>query len=525
MRSIEPGRRDHFGLRHPQPGDEPANVNAINDWAFKAGGHGRVLSGHGRTPYWTACGHMADINIRTYSRSFVKSRPEFEGRKPRSVADLAAGKLMQPSSGQKYCIIGAGSSGLAAAKNFLASGLPFDCLEREADLGGNWNYAQPTSRVYASTHLISSKRLTEYTDFPMPDEWPQFISHELALEYFRRYAKHFGLCDHIQFNAAVEWVEPADRGWSVRLANGEVRQYRGVVIANGHNWDPRWPDYPGEFHGHVMHSAEYKTPDVLRGKRVLVVGGGNSGCDLAVEAAIHARSALLSMRRAYPILPKFFRGLPIDQCGELVLWLRLPLWLRRIAGKLVSHFVLGPAWRTGVPRADHKLFESHPILNSQIHHHVGHGALQLRPDVAELAAGRVKFVDGREDDVDLIIYATGYRVTIPFIDPLQLNWHDGAPRLFLNVFHPQRDDLFFIGLIQPASGQWGLVDLQSQLVARYIKALETSLPAAARFQRLKIAAESDLGNGVDYLHTPRHALEVEYYSYRRRLRKLVATLQ
>jgi hypothetical protein len=468
------------------------------------------------------------------------------------------------ATSEKYCIIGAGSSGLAAAKNFLAAGIPFDCLEREDDVGGNWCFGKPASSVYASTHLISSKGLTEYTDFPMPEEWPEYPSHEQALEYFRSYAQHFGLYERIEFNTGVEWVEPAihhpsgslpsagrageggraghtlqpppltpphkgegngeisSDAWLVRLRSGEVRTYRGVVIANGHNWDPRWPEYPGEFAGKVLHSSQYKTPDVLRGKRVLVVGGGNSGCDLAVEAAIHAKSALWSTRRSYPILPKFFRGRPIDQCGELALWLHMPLWMRRLAGGLVSHIVLGPAWRTGVPKPDHKLFESHPIINSQIHHHVGHGNLQLRPDVARLDGGRVRFVDGRADEIDLIIYATGFRVTIPFIDEQHLNWRDGAPRLFLNVFHPQRDDLFVIGLIQPASGQWGLVDYQSQLVAKYLQGLANNLPPPDWFRQLKAAETPDLGNGVKYLATPRHALEVEYYSYRRRLKKLIA---
>jgi cation diffusion facilitator CzcD-associated flavoprotein CzcO len=488
----------------------------------------------------------------------------------------------------KYCIIGAGSSGLAAAKNFLAAGIPFHCLEREDDVGGNWYYGKPASSVYASTHLISSKRLTEYTDFPMPDEWPEYPSHEQALEYFRRYARHFGLYEHIEFNTGVEWVEPARDvaareetsgslpsagragegggamdtlqpapltpprkgegngkspvadvqgqarsfggpqddmgGWLVRLANGDERRYRGVVIANGHNWDPRWPEYPGEFAGRSLHSSQYKTPDILRSQRVLVVGGGNSGCDLAVEAAVHARSALLSVRRAYPVLPKFFRGRPIDQCGELLKWLHMPLWMRRMAGAFVSHLVLGPAWRTGVPRPDHKLFESHPIINSQLHYHVGHGNVELRPDVERLAGDRVRFVDGREDPVDLIVYATGFRVSFPFIDESHLNWRDGAPRLFFNVFHPQRDDLFCLGLIQPASGQWGLVDYQAQLVARYLQAVRRGDRRAAWFRQLKGGEAPDLSCGVRYVDSPRHALEVEHYGYHRRLKKLIAKL-
>jgi hypothetical protein len=196
-----------------------------------------------------------------------------------------------------------------------------------------------------------------------------------------------------------------------------------------------------------------------------------------------------------------------------------------MAGGLISHFMLGPAWRTGVPKPDHKLFESHPIINSQIHHHVGHGNLVLRPDVERFAGQRVRFVDGRVDEVDLVIYATGYRITIPFMDPRHLNWGDGAPRLFLNVFHPERDDLFVVGLIQPASGQWGLVDYQAQLVAAYLNGLDAGSPRASRFRELKQRHAPDLSSGAAYLPSPRHALEVEYYSYRRRLQKLIAGLR
>jgi cation diffusion facilitator CzcD-associated flavoprotein CzcO len=451
--------------------------------------------------------------------------------------------MTEAAHAEKFCILGAGSSGLAAAKNFRAAGIPFDCLERQDDIGGNWYFGSAASRVYASTHLVSSKRLTEYSDFPMPAEWAEYPSHRQTLEYLRAYAQHFGLYEHIEFRTEVEWIEPlgvtqagpfggpqgdrvreADVGWCVRLASGEERIYRGVVIANGHNWDPRRPAYPGEFAGEVMHSAEYKTADALRGKRVLVVGGGNSGCDIACEAAVHAERALLSTRRAYHVLPKFFRGKPIDECNELLLWLRVPLWARRAAGAVVNHLVLGPAWRTGVPRADHKLFESHPILNSQLHHHVGHGRLQLRPDVQQLAGNRVRFIDGREEAVDLIIYATGYHVSFPFIDAAHLNYVEGTPRLFLSVFHPQRDDLFCIGLIQPDSGQFGIVDDQARLVARFLQAKRGNAGRAAWFDALKSGEAPKHSGGVRYLSTPRHALEVEHYSYRRRLRKLSAKL-
>ncbi|MCH7751334.1 MAG: NAD(P)-binding domain-containing protein [Planctomycetes bacterium] len=431
---------------------------------------------------------------------------------------------MPSSTTDRFCVLGAGCSGLAVAKNFLQGGVAFDCLEREDDIGGNWYFGKPSSSVYASTHLISSKRLTEFTDFPMPKDYPEYPNCRLVWDYLHDYARKFGLYEHIQLNTSVERIEPCPQGWRVALAGGEKRVYRGVVIANGHNWKPRLPDYPGQFVGEVVHSAEYKRPDALRGKRVLVVGGGNSGCELAVEASIHASQAFHSVRRGYHVLPKFFKGMPIDQFNEFLLSWRLPLWARRLAAALVVRWVLGPPDASGLPKPDHRLFESHPIINSQLHYRVAHGDLAIRPDVQRLDGSRVTFVDGSEEDVDLIIYATGFEISFPFIDHQHLNWRDGRPDLFLNVFHPQRDDLFCAGLIQPDSGQWGLVDYQAQLITCYLQALKHESRRAKWFAQLKQSFRHDLNHGIQYLDSPRHRLEVEHYSYRRRLRKLIAKL-
>lgn len=428
---------------------------------------------------------------------------------------------MSLSTADRFCILGAGTSGLAVAKNFLQGGIPFDCLEREDDIGGNWYFGKPASSIYASTHLISSKRQTEFTDFPMPKEYPEYPGCELVWDYLQDYVREFILREHIQFNTTIERIEPGDEGWRVSLAGGEQRVYRGVVIANGHNWQPRWPNYPGQFTGEVIHSANYKTPDVLRGKRALVVGGGNSGCDLAVEASIHARRALLSMRRGYHVLPKFFKGMPLDQFNERLLSWRLPLWMRRLGAKLVIRWVLGPPEVSGLPKPDHQLFESHPIINSQLHYRVAHGDLAIRPDVERLEGSRVVFVDGSEEEIDLIIYATGFEISFPFVDHEHLNWRDGGPDLFLHSFHPQRDDLFVAGLIQPDSGQWGLVDYQAQLITRYLQTLEHDPRRAEWFAKLKQTPKHDLNHGIRYIDSPRHRLEVEHFAYRRRLQKLI----
>ncbi|HWA98931.1 MAG TPA: NAD(P)-binding domain-containing protein [Pirellulales bacterium] len=428
----------------------------------------------------------------------------------------------------KYCVLGAGSSGLTVAKNLKEQGLAFDVLEREDEVGGNWYYGRPASSVYASTHMISSKRLTEYTDFPMPADYPPYPHHAQVWEYLRSYARAFGLYEHIQFRTSVERVWPADGHWKVRLASGEERVYRGVAIANGHNWDPRWPNLPGRFDGTVLHSSQYKTPDVLSGQRVLVVGGGNSGCDIAVESALHAARTVHSLRRGYHYVPKFLLGKPADLCGERLLRWRLPLWLRRRVSGAVVRLAAGRPEQYGLPKPDHRLYETHPIINTQLPYFVGHGRIAVKPDIAELAGDRVRFADGSVEPIDLIIYATGFNITLPFIDRDELNWRNGRPELFMNVFHPRHDRLCVAGLIQPDSGQFGLVDYQGQLIARFWRALDDEpatagrRPAAERFRKLKSHPRGDHGHGIRYMPTARHLLEVEHFSYRQRLQKLIA---
>lgn len=425
----------------------------------------------------------------------------------------------------RYCVIGAGSSGLAAAKNLRQRGIAVDVLERNDQIGGNWCYGQPNSSVYASTHTISSKRLTEYTDFRMPGHFPNFPHHTQIFEYLKAYADRFGLYDAIQFQTSVERVEPDDRFWLVTLSTGECRRYEGVVVANGHNWDPRWPDFPGNFHGRIMHSADYKTPEIFVGRRVLIVGAGNTGCDLAVEAALHAEAVFHSLRRGYHFVPKFLFGRPSDAMGEKLLRLGLPDWLRRFIMRKVLQFSVGDLRRYGLPAPDHELFASHPIINSQLPYYVGHGRITPKPNVAELLADRVRFADGTEELVEVIVYATGYKISFPFLDRKYLNWRDGRPRLYLNVFHPRYDNLFVIGLIQPDSGQFGLVDIQSQLMANFIAAARADSPTAARFRRAMAAGADAAEHDTRYLDTPRNLLEVEHFSYRKRMQRELSRLK
>ncbi|MGE0605688.1 MAG: flavin-containing monooxygenase [Pirellulales bacterium] len=445
---------------------------------------------------------------------------------------------MPASAESPICVIGAGSSGLVAAKNLRQQGFAVEVLERENDLGGNWNYALPCSRVYRSTHMISSRRFTQYPDFPMPREFPQYPRHDQVLAYLRSYAQHFALAECIRYQTAVEEILPVDDGnaWQVRTAsssNGtnnadgpvvQTRQYSAVVIANGHHWSPRQPQYPGEFHGHALHSAAYKTPDILQGRRVLVVGGGNSGCDIAVEAAQHNAVTFHSTRRGYRYIPKWIFGSPSDVAlDQLHAW-HVPLWLRRILVGLSLRIAVGPQSRYRLRLPDHRLFESHPVVNSLLPYYAGQGDIRPKPDIARLERDRVVFVDGTVEPIDVIVYATGYNLEFPFIDRQWLNWRDGRPGLHLHLFHPTFDNLFVAGMIQPDSGIFSLVDWQTQAIALFLAAVRDGRPAAAWMRGEKAAARPPSA-GIHYTDSPRHSIEVEHWSYMKTLKKLIRRLR
>lgn len=424
----------------------------------------------------------------------------------------------------KYAIIGAGAAGITAAKNLLQQGIACDVIEREDDIGGNWYFGKPNSGVYQSTHLISSAKHSGFGDYPMPDK-PDYPRHDQVLAYLRDYARHFGLYPHIQFNTSVERCQrDADGLWRVTLDNGETRRYKGLMIANGHLWQPNYPDFPGAFDGDIMHTKDYKTPDVLRGKRVLVVGAGNSGCDLAVEAVHHAAAVYHSTRRGYYYVPKYIFGIPTDQVNEVTHRLWSPRWLRRWVDLLAIRLVLGHPTDYGLPAPDHRLLESHPIVNSQMLYHVGHGDIIPKVDVKALRGASVVFADDSEAKIDLLIYATGYTMAFPFIDREHLNWRGAGPGLYMHFLHPEYDNLFVIGLLQPDSGVFWLMDYQAQVVARFIKAQTQHSARADQLRRIKAGPMPDSRGGVTHVDSPRHYLEIDHFVYRREIKRLLKLL-
>lgn len=426
----------------------------------------------------------------------------------------------------QYALIGAGPMGLAMARNLQRFDIPFQGFELHSDVGGLWDLRGPKSTMYESAHLISSKRMTEFTEFPMDDEVADYPSHREVDRYFKDFADHFDLRSHYRFNTEV--VRIARRtdggGWSVAWKHGsqtETQIFRGVLIANGTLSEPNRPKFVGHFEGETLHSAQYKTPDIFDGKRVLVVGAGNSGCDIAVDAVHRADRVVMSVRRGYHFVPKYVFGKPADSIGGKV---QLPRFLKqRLDRFLLSWFNPNPQ-RLGFPKPDHKLYESHPIVNSMVLYHAGHGDLTFQTDIERFDGSTAYFVDGTQEDFDLVLLATGYRLHYPFIGREELNWQGSSPNLYLNCFHPERDDLFVLGMIEAAGLGWQGRHEQAELVARYLKAAEEGSPKAEKLRRIKSGDFPNMRGSWSYIELDRMAYYVHKDTYRNTIRRHIREL-
>lgn len=423
-----------------------------------------------------------------------------------------------PNYSPKICVIGAGPCGITTAKNLLEQGLTnFRVFEKNHRLGGNWVFDENNehSSVYETTHIISSKLLSQYEDYPMPFEYPDYPSHAKILSYFEDYAQHFGVNKYIQFNTRVEQVIPlSDDEWQVIYENETGRHeeiFNYVLVANGHHWDPITPQFSGEFNGEIIHSHQYKKAALFKDKRVLVVGGGNSACDIAVETSRLSPKTCVSMRRGQHIFPKFVFGKPTDIMFSFVNW--MPYWPKQLLAAAIIRIIQGryPKYHLEKPKCRPQ--EIHPTINSELLYFIRHGKILPRRGIDRFEGNTVHFVDGRQDEFDVIILATGYQISFPFFDKKLIDFSTivNVP-LYRKMMHADFKNLYFIGLFQPQGCIWPLADFQAKIAAKIIAGtLERPSNLAHKIKKEIKQSRSRFKANV------RHALEVDYPSFRRQL--------
>jgi cation diffusion facilitator CzcD-associated flavoprotein CzcO len=420
------------------------------------------------------------------------------------------------------CVIGAGSSGIAALKALTERGIPVDCFEKSDRVGGNWVFANKNgmSSAYRSLHTNTSRDRMAYSDFPMARTYPDFPHHTQIAQYFSDYARHFGLKDRIAFETGVERAvrDPADGVWTVTLDTGETRRYDALLVANGHHWDPRWPEppYPGSFDGVEMHSHWFVDASDWRDQNVLVVGMGNSAMDIAVESSFVAQRTFISGRRGEHVVPKYVFGRPVDQIAVNPMTPLVPLPVRHAFFRALYRLAVGRVEDYGLPKPDHRLLESHPTLSSDFLGRVAQGDVTWKPGISELCGGEVRFADGSVEAIDVIVWCTGYKVTFPFFDPDYISAPDNELLLYRRVFKPGVDNLFFIGLLQPLGALMPLAEAQGRWVAAYLRG-EYRLPGVPGMEA-EMRREHDRLRRR-YVASKRHTMEVDFDDYLFALRR------
>lgn len=424
-----------------------------------------------------------------------------------------------PATSLRACIIGAGSSGIAAAKALLDRGIPFDCFEKSDQVGGNWVFGNRNgmSAAYRDLFINVSRERMAYADYPMPASYPDFPHHTHIKEYFDNYVDRFGLREHIAFETGVEHVTRREDGvWEVTIERGgdggtEKREYDALLVANGHHWDARWPEpaFPGAdgFAGTQLHAHSYVDNSIFAGKDVVVLGMGNSAMDIAVESSYVAANTYLSARKGAWIIPKYVFGKPVDQLPNNP---RVPFAIRQRMIHQTIKTITGPPERYGLPKPDHKFGESHPTVSGRILDRIAHGTIAPKPNIASLQGETVRFTDGSEVHADVVVYCTGYKISFPFFDADFLAAPDNHIELFRRVFHPDIPGLYFIGLLQPLGAIMPLAEAQSAWIGDHLRG-EYALPAPAEL-RADIARDQ-AAMKKRYVASKRHTIQVDFDDY------------
>ena len=438
---------------------------------------------------------------------------------------MAAVQERPGASGLRVCIIGAGCSGFTTAKRLKDAGIDYDCFEMSDGVGGNWYFKNPNglSACYESLHIDTSKWRLAFEDYPVPADWPDFPHHRQLLQYFNAYVDHFGLRGTITFNTRVEAAQRDGAGlWRVTLSTGEARIYDILVVANGHHWDARIPEYPGRFDGPAFHAHAYCDPFDpvdMRGKAVVVVGMGNSAMDIASELAQRpiAKTLWVAARRGVWVLPKYMNGKPADKSA-------MPTWMPRKLGQALARKAikkaLGNMEDYGLPKPDHEPLEAHPSVSGEFLTRAGCGDIRFKPNVRALEGRKVRFEDGSVEEVDVIVYATGYRISFPFFDDpaIQPDAENRFP-LYKRMMTPAAPNLFFVGLAQPLPTLVNFAEQQSKLLAAYLTgAYRPPEPAEMR----KITAADEAFHLGGYYNAARHTIQVDFGHYVADLDKEIA---
>ncbi|CAJ0889598.1 12475_t:CDS:2 [Entrophospora sp. SA101] len=428
----------------------------------------------------------------------------------------------------KIAVIGAGSSGLTAIKQCLDDKLDVICFEKNPHIGGLWKYVE----INGDEDPHSSV----YKNFPIPYDWPTYLPNSMVAKYYEMYAEHFKLHKYIKFDTSVLNVSLLpDKKWNIKyIAKGEGVEkeeiFDYVMVCTGHHHKYKLPKYKGMdiFAGQQLHSHFYRRPSPFEDKRVIVVGVGNSGMDISVELShVASQVYLISRRGKLPwIIPRLVMGgTPIDHLKTRFNSTIIPSFLSDFVTKTIIKMTIGAPPSEFRPKTQPS--QAHPSVKSDFYERMVTGTIKVKPNIEELLPGEsrsVRFVDGTVvENIDAIIYATGYLIDYPFLDKEIINggekissqfeeeYRENLSWMYKFIFPPNYPNIAFIGLIQQIGAVMPISEVQSRWVTSMIKGYAPPLPSVEEMNKSIGKYHDEIRK--KYYSSSRHTIQSEMMPY------------
>ena len=363
-------------------------------------------------------------------------------------------------------IVGAGPAGLACAATLRAAGLDVAVLEKAGQVGAVWR------RHYDRLHLHTDKSHSGLPGMAMPASYPAYPARAQVVDYLERYAARFGIKP--VFNTEVSRIARDGPQWRADLAEGSIVA-PVVVIATGIADAPHRPTWPGieRYSGAVLHSSEYRNPGPYAGKRVLVVGFGNSGGEIALDLANAGVDVTMSVRGPVQVIPRDLLGFPI--LSWAILYQRLPARLVDAINAPVLRLALGDFEKLGLRRAakgPRRMVEEDgriPLIDIGTLARIRDGAIKLRGGIARFTADGAVFADATSDPFDAVILATGFRPDLRRLIPDIEGIFDPHGMPLVTGRPTAAPGLYFCGQIAVPTGQLREIGIEAERIARSAK--------------------------------------------------------
>lgn len=429
-------------------------------------------------------------------------------------------------SDKRVAIIGAGACGLTNAKYLLQAGFQVTVFEIGGQIGGMWCYKNDNQRssAYRTLHINTSRGVTRFSDLEFDEDTQPFPDHFDMHRYLVRYAEHFGIVPHIRFNTPVKRIRPAfdparePPCWEVETEDGEVERFDAVIAAPGHLTRPLHVPEFQNFAGEYLHAHDYKEPEPTVGKRICVVGVGNSACDIASDVCVTSPRCVLVARSGVMVLPKLMFGRAFTDITARIQRPWIPRALRRRITRFLVWLVHGDMVKLGFKRPTEL---THVTSNATVCTDIAYRRIEVKHGVEAVKGKTLRFSDGTEEEFDLLIAATGYEIDLDFIPREIVKLENNEVELYLRMVPPDWPGLFLQGFFNTDTALNMVFEHQARWV-REVLLENATLPSPDEMRRA--FRERQAWYASQYKHTPRHTIEEEHVRYLTDLKKALKAM-